>query len=140
MLSLKPVKDDNNSLGEFLQAIEGHTEGIQSIRGFTAAQLVCGILSPLLTGVSRQQLKSYITSTIHPPTLNQLTTFLVKRRDATRDGRPVEEISNSAFSRPTPAKSKPPVKDKKSFGKAFQACEAPQCMSTEPLHLQVSIH
>ena len=125
MLSLKPVKDDNKSLREFLRAIEGHTEGIQSTRGFIAEQLVCGILSPLLTGVSRQQWKTYITSTIQPPTLNQLTTFLVKRRDAARDDHPVEEISSSAFSRLTPAKSKPPGKDKKPFGKAFQACEAP---------------
>lgn len=45
-------------------------------------------------------------------------------RDATRDDRQVEEICSKEFSRPTPAKSKSPVKDKKSFGKAFQACEA----------------
>ena len=49
----------------------------------------------------------------------------MKRRDATRNDRPVEEISSSAFSRPTPVKSKPPVKDKKLFGKAFQTYEAP---------------
>ena len=42
MLSLMPVKDDNKSLGEFLQATEGH---IQSLRGFTAGKCFVRSLS-----------------------------------------------------------------------------------------------
>ena len=54
LLHLGAVKDDHRSLGEFQRAIEGIIEGLQAAKGFTADQLVCGMIAPLLTDLSKQ--------------------------------------------------------------------------------------
>ena len=64
MLAMKYVKDDNKSLSEFLRTIEGHIEGLLVTKDFTAEQLVCGILSPLMTRSSVSwPIKTHILST-----------------------------------------------------------------------------
>ena len=63
-LIAKPVKDNNTSLSEFLRTIEGHIEGLLVTKDFTAEQLVCGILSPLMTRSSVSwPIKTHILST-----------------------------------------------------------------------------
>ena len=118
---MKPVKDDNKSLSEFLRTVEGHVEGLQVTKGFTDEQLVCSILFPLMTGQSKQEWKTHIASTLFPPTLEQLTAFLLKRKDATRDDCPVEDTHlNCTNSKPYQPKSKPPPKQ---HGHVFHAQE-----------------
>ncbi len=127
MLAMKSVKDDNKSLSEFLRTIEGHIEGLLVTKGFTAEQLVCGILSPLMAGLSKQEWKSHIASTHHPPTLEQLTDFIIKRKDATRDDRPVEDANSTI---PTSQnKTKLPYKEKKQHERVLHVQEAklPTC-------------
>ena len=138
MLAMKPVKDDNKSLSEFLRTIEGHVEGLQATEGFTAEQLVCGILFPLMTGQSKQEWKTHIASTVFPPTLEQLTDFLLKRKDATRDDRPVEDMhlnnpNSKLYQQP---KSKPLPKERKQSGRVFHTQESslPACSYCQQGH------
>ena len=106
---MKPVKDDNKSLSELLPTIEGHVEDLKVSNGVTPEQLVCGILFPVMTGQSKQEWKTHIASTLYPPILEELTAFLLKRKDATRADYQVEDTHlNSPNSKPYQPKSKPP--------------------------------
>ena len=78
MLTMKLVRDDNKSLSEFLPTIEGHVEDLQVSNSVTAEQLVCGILFPVMTEQSKQEWKTHIASMLYPPTLEELTAFLLK--------------------------------------------------------------
>ena len=107
-------------------------------KDFTAEQLVCGILFSLMTGQSKQEWKTHIASTVFPPTLEQLTDFLLKRKNATRDDRPVEDMhlnnpNSKLYQQPKP---KPLPKERKQSGRVFHAQESslPTCSYCQQGH------
>ena len=125
-LLLRAAKDDNNSLGELQRAIEGVVEGLQAAKGYTADQLVCGMITPLLTDLSKQQWRTHIASSVHPPSVDKFLEFIANRSDATRDDRLVDEALSTATSKLLPRRFKQPQpKEKKPIGRALQATNAP---------------
>ncbi len=122
------MKDNNTSLSEFLRTIEGHIEGLLFTKCFTAEQLVCGLLSPLMTGLSKQEWKSHIASIHHPPTLEQLTEFILNEK--TLHYHPMEDANLTVL--PTSQnKVKLPTKEKKQH---VAMCSL-QLLSTRSLYL-----
>ena len=84
------------------------------------------MITPLLTDLSKQQWRTHITSSVHPPSVDKFLEVIANRRDATRDDRPVDEALSSATNKLLPRKFKPPQpKDKKPIGRALQATNAP---------------
>ena len=124
-MHLRAVKDDNWSLGKFQRTVEGVVEGLQAAKGYIADQLVCGMITPLLTDLSKQQWRTHVASSVHPTSVDQFLEF-IDRLDATRDDRPVDEALSTAANKLLPRKFKPPQpKDRKPIGRALQATNAP---------------
>ena len=117
-LELKPVKDDHDSLGSFRRSIQKHLDGFQMNKGYTADQLLCELVAPLLTGLSKQKWSDYVSELDVLPSIEDLLAFLYKRVDATQEDEPVE---NLAFTRPISSNMPFAKKKEKCQGRVLRA-------------------
>ena len=136
LLNLRAVKDDNKSLGEFQCTVESVVEGLQTAKGYTADQVVCGMIIPLLTDLFKQQWRTHIASSVHPPSIAKFLEFIANRRDATRDDRPVDEALSTASNKLLPRKFKPPQPKDNDWESICSWCFL-QCLPARTLHLQM---
>ena len=77
-------------------------------KGYIADQLLCGLVAPLLTGLSKQKWSDYVSELDVIPSIEDLLTFLSKRVDATQEDEPMENLT---FTHPIPS-NKPFAKKK----------------------------
>ena len=87
-------------------------------KGYTADQLLCELVAPLLTGLSKQKWSDYVSELDVLPSIEDLLAFLSKRVDATQEDEPVE---NLAFTRPISSNMPFAKKKEKCQGRVLRA-------------------
>ena len=95
-------------------------------KGYTADQLLYGLVAPLLTGLSKQKWSNYVSELDVLPSIEDLLAFLSKRVDATQEDEPVE---NLAFTHPIPSNMPFAKKKEKRQGRVLRAQDSasPTC-------------